>query len=50
LVFGFFYGFETLATAETGYPIAAYAPMLNTSLAQIMEYTEKAGTYTTDRK
>ena len=29
---------EALATAETGYPIAAFAPMLNTTLAQIMGY------------
>jgi hypothetical protein len=33
---------EALATAETGYPIAAFAPMLNTTLAQIMEYMKQS--------
>ena len=33
---------EALAIAETGYPIAAFAPMLNTTLAQIMGYMKQS--------
>ncbi len=33
---------EKLAVAETGYPIDAFAPMLNTTLAQIMEYMKQS--------
>ncbi len=33
---------EQLAAAETGYPIAAFAPMLNLTLGQIMEYMKQS--------